>query len=455
MSATSQRPSRSSGPTARRRRRRPACRRSWDRLRLVGRAEAPDLVASWLDGFDPATRWAFLKLAFGALRVGVSFAPGQDRAGAFSAASDVNEIERLWHGVEAPYGALFAWLEGRSGRPDISGRVVFSPLMLAHPIEESELAALDPSAFRAEWKWDGIRVQLAARGGRCRLFSRSGDDIGAAFPEIVEGAPFDAVIDGELMVAAAGGGGFAAAPFSRLQRRLNRKTVGARMLASHPAFVRAYDLLAVDGRDLRERTFVERRRRLESWLERTRPARIDLSPELGFATWDDAARLRARAGTAVEGLMLKRVDSAYLVGRPKGAWFKWKRDPRYLDCVVMYAQRGHGKRSSYYSDYTFGLWRPADAGDELVPVGKAYFGFTDRELARLDGWVRRHTAQRFGPVRQVEPTLVVEVAFDSVNRSTRHKSGVAMRFPRFHRIRWDKPAAEADRLAALEALVES
>ena len=429
-----------------------------DRLRLVGRAEAPDLVAGWLDGFDPATRWAFLKLAFGALRVGVSSRLAKTALARFGGV-DVNEIERLWHGVEAPYGALFAWLEGRSGRPDISGRVVFSPLMLAHPIEEGELAALDPAAFRAEWKWDGIRVQLAAHGGRCRLFSRSGDDIGAAFPEIVEGAPFDAVIDGELMVAAAGagGGGFAAAPFARLQRRLNRKTVGARMLASHPAFVRAYDLLAVDGEDLRERTFVERRRRLETWLERTRPERIDLSPELGFATWDDAARLRARAETAVEGLMLKRADSAYLVGRPKGAWFKWKRDPRYLDCVVMYAQRGHGKRSSYYSDYTFGLWRGTDAGagEELVPVGKAYFGFTDRELARLDGWVRRHTAQRFGPVREVEPTLVVEVAFDSVNRSTRHKSGVAMRFPRFHRIRWDKPAAEADRLAALEALVES
>ncbi len=428
-----------------------------DTLRLIGKPEAPGIIAGWLDGFDPATRWAFLKLVAGAMRVGVSSRLTKTALAEFGGV-DVNEIEQLWHGVEPPYGNLFAWLEGRADRPDISDRLVFSPLMLAHPINEGELAALDPAAFRAEWKWDGIRAQLAARAGRCRLFSRTGDDISTAFPDIVEGALFDAVIDGELLVADDAGGksGFTAASFNNLQQRLNRNTVSAKMLASHPAFIRAYDLLSVDGEDVRDHAFVERRRRLESWFDRTRPSRMDLSPQLDFVTWADAAALRAQATGAVEGLMLKRADGAYLAGRPKGPWFKWKRDPHTVDCVVMYAQRGHGKRSSYYSDYTLGLWRAADASaqDELVPVGKAYFGFTDEELDRLDGWVRNHTTNRFGPVRQVEPTLVVEVAFDSVNRSTRHKSGVAMRFPRFHRIRWDKPAAEADRLATLEALIE-
>jgi DNA ligase-1 len=190
-------------------------------------------------------------------------------------------------------------------------------------------------------------------------------------------------------------------------------------------------------------------------LAREQPARMDLSPLVPFTDPAELEGLRLAArGAAYEGLMLKRWDSPYLAGRPKGYWWKWKRDAHVLDCVMMYAQRGHGRRSSYYSDYTFGCWRDGADGPELVPVGKAYSGFTDSELARLDRWVRDHTRQRFGPVREVEPKLVLEIAFDSAHRSTRHKSGVAMRFPRVGRIRWDKPAAEADRLEALERLIE-
>jgi len=332
--------------------------------------------------------------------------------------------------------------------------------MLAQPIAEADLVKHDPAAFFAEWKWDGIRVQLAAQNGEARLFSRTGDDISNAFPDIVKGASgalFDAVIDGELLVNRTGAGdnGFEPAPFNDLRQRLNRKSVSAKMLASHPAFIRAYDLLAVDGTDIRDQPLAARRTQLEAWFERVRPSQVDLSPQLDFPTWPAAADLRASATGAVEGLMLKRADSVYVAGRPKGPRFKWKRDSYTVDCVVMYAQRGHDKRSSFYLDYTFGLWRPTAGASELVPVGKAYFGFTDEELAQLDSWVRDHTTDRFGQVRQVESTLVVEVAFDSVNRSTRHKSGVAMRFPRFHRIRWDKPAAEADQLATLKALIES
>jgi DNA ligase-1 len=223
------------------------------------------------------------------------------------------------------------------------------------------------------------------------------------------------------------------------------------MQQQYPVGVRLYDILFDGAEDLRPLAFDARRARLEAWFARTRPARMDLSPLIPFTSIDQLAALRdgARAAT-IEGLMLKRGDSPYLPGRPKGLWWKWKRDPLNVDTVLMYAQRGHGKRSSFYSDYTFGLWR----GDELVPVGKAYFGFTDAELAFLDRWIRNHTVARFGPVREVEKALVLEVAFDAVQLSTRHKSGVAMRFPRIARIRTDKPAAEADRLEALLRLVE-
>jgi DNA ligase-1 len=319
--------------------------------------------------------------------------------------------------------------------------------MLAHPLEPADLAALQPSDWRAEWKWDGIRVQLVATASGRRLYSRGADDISAAFPEIVGAMDFQAVLDGELLVIRDG----EVAPFADLQQRLNRKTVGAKMLSAFPVGVRLYDLLFDGTEDLRGLPFDRRRERLQAWFARTAPQRMDLSPLIRFASLEELMELRNGARAAsIEGLMLKRGDSAYLPGRVKGQWWKWKRDPLTVDAVLMYAQRGHGKRSSFYSDYTFGLWR----GDELVPVGKAYFGFTDQELAFLDRWIRNNTTARFGPVREVEKSMVLEVAFDAAQLSNRHKSGVAMRFPRLARIRTDKPAAEADRLETLMALVE-
>ena len=418
-------------------------------LRTSERGQAASLITGSLNVFDAPTRWAFLKLITGGLRVGVSARLAKTALATLGPHS-VEEIEEVWHGVRPPYSTLLAWAEGSDHRPKTEDRLVFRSLMLASPLVEPSLATLDPAAFVAEWKWDGVRVQLVARDGEARLFSRTGDDISRSFPEIIEAVRFDAIIDGELLIATEedGTGGFIAASFNELQKRLNRKTVSAAMRAARPAFVRAY------GSDLRGLTFAARRSALETWHQGTRPGRIDVSPILSFATWEEARTLRAAAPATTEGLMLKRIDSAYLAGRPKGPWFKWKRDPNLIDCVLMYAQRGHGKRSSYYSDYAFGLWRGhAAAGSELVPVGKAYFGFTDEELSRLDSWVRHNTTERFGPVRQVVPALVLEIAFDSVHRSNRHKSGVAMRFPRVHRIRWDKPAAQADELAALVALI--
>ena len=424
-----------------------------EHLSRAGRVEAPRLLAGWLDALDATGRWALLKLITGGLRVGVS-ARLAKTALAQLGAGTLEEIEEVWHGLAPPYAALFAWLEGHAPPPQIDLRRAFRPLMLSNPLDEAELGKLDPADFRAEWKWDGIRVQLVAGGGTARLFSRSGDDITGAFPDLMEGIAFDAVLDGELLVARDG----VIAPFNDLQQRLNRKRVAAKMLQDFPAHLRAYDILFDADEDLRPLPFDERRLRLEAWHAKEGPSRIDLSPLLDFAGWDELQALRNDAReNAIEGLMLKRGDSPYVAGRPKGPWFKWKRNALILDTVLMYAQRGHGKRSSLYSDYTFGAWRPKKGegeGDELVPVGKAYFGFTDEELMQLDRWVRANTTERFGPVRAVRPGLVLEVAFDAVQRSTRHKSGVALRFPRIHRIRWDKPPEEADRLESLEKLIE-
>jgi DNA ligase-1 len=227
------------------------------------------------------------------------------------------------------------------------------------------------------------------------------------------------------------------------------------MMAELPAQVRLYDALRIGQDDLRSLPFRQRRARLEAWHAKESPPRTDISPLIEVADKDELVRIWSTTrGIGVEGIMLKRSQSTYLAGRPKGHWYKWKRASLTLDCVLMYAQRGSGKRSSYYSDYTFGVWTERDGAPELVPVGKAYSGYTDQELLELDRWIRNHTRERFGPVRQVEPKLVLEVAFDAVQRSGRHKSGVAMRFPRIHRIRWDKPAAEADRLETVIRLLE-
>jgi DNA ligase-1 len=414
-------------------------------LRAASRAEVGAHLAPWLDALDATGRWALLKLVTGSLRIGVSARLAKIALAEWSGAG-IAQIEEVWHAVAPPYPTLFDWLEGRAALPVVGDLPNFCPLMLAQPLEYGDLAGLDPRDFYAEWKWDGIRVQLVARGGDKRLYSRSGDDIGGAFPDVLKALPDNVTLDGELLVIRDG----EVAPFNDVQQRLNRKSPNAAMLRDYPAAARLYDLLRHGGEDLRDLPFVDRRQRLEAWYGDATRDRLDLSPLIQFASWDELAVLRdgARA-QGIEGIMLKRADSLYVAGRPKGPWFKWKRGALTLDAVLMYAQRGHGKRSSFYSDYTFGAWD----GDRLVPVGKAYSGFTDEELRRLDKWVRDNTTNRYGPVREVAPGLVLEIAFDSVHRSARHKSGVAMRFPRVHRIRWDKPFREADTLEALEKLM--
>ncbi|MDI4665022.1 cisplatin damage response ATP-dependent DNA ligase [Xanthobacter autotrophicus] len=434
-------------------------------LSTLSRSTLPRRLAGWLDGLDETGRWALLKLITGAMRVGASARLAKTAVASLGSVTP-DEVELVWPGLAPPYEALFAWVEGHGPRPETSNPAPFRPVMLAHAIEEANFADLNPGDFSAEWKWDGIRVQAVAGTGpdgvrAVRLYSRTGEDISEAFPDLADSIAFDGAMDGELLIVRAG----RVEPFNVLQQRLNRKSVTVKMLAEFPAHIRAYDLLMDGGEDLRERPFAERRARLEALVARLASPRIDLSPLVPFTGWDDLTRARADPASAgagpdaeaVEGVMIKRADSPYLPGRPKGPWWKWKRDPHTVDAVLMYAQRGHGKRSSFYSDYTFGVWTEGEEGDVLVPVGKAYFGFTDEELKRIDAFVRRATINRFGPVREVvhekDEGLVLEVAFEGLARSTRHRSGIAMRFPRIARLRWDKPPGEADRLETLEALL--
>jgi DNA ligase-1 len=422
-----------------------------ERLRLVSRLEAPRALASMLDHLDASGRFALLKLATGALRVGIS-ARLAKQAFADAFGLDVEEVEEVWHGLAPPFAELFDWAEGRAPQPTVRNVPVFRPFMLAHPLEETKVSLDD---YAAEWKWDGIRVQLVHAGGQTRIYSRTGDDISHSFPDVAEAFRTAGVLDGELLVRGSDQGiadvhGGAAASFNALQQRLGRKNVSQKMLGSYPAFVRLYDILFEGETDLRELSWAERRARLQGFASDLDPERFDISQLIEAESFDELEDLRLNARDAsIEGIMLKRRDSAYVAGRRTGLWYKWKRDPLTADCVLMYAQRGSGKRSSYYSDYTFGCW---SEDGELLPVGKAYFGFTDEELKWLDRWIRGHSVQRFGPVREVEKSLVLEVAFDSIHKSTRHKSGLAMRFPRVSRIRTDKPAAEADRLETLQAM---
>ncbi|MEM8793134.1 MAG: cisplatin damage response ATP-dependent DNA ligase [Pseudomonadota bacterium] len=412
-----------------------------------GPTGAMPILARFCDRMTSSQRLALIKLATGGLRVGVSARLARTALAVWSG-RDLDRIEELWFGLKPPYTELFGWLEG-GAEPDVDLALAFRPMMLANPVED-RLESLDPAEYAAEWKWDGIRIQAVSFGAERRLYTRTGDEIGTSFPDVIASMDWQGAVDGELLVVRDG----AVAPFADLQKRLGRKRVGPKTMADSPAHLRLYDLLHDGEADTRALPLTDRRAALRDWHEEHRPTRTDLSEDVPFESWETLAKLRDGAREAgQEGLMLKRLDAPYTGGRPMGPWFKWKRDPLTADCVIVYAQRGHGKRSSFYSDFTFAAWRSGPAGDELVPVGKAYSGFTDKELAELDKFVRNNTVERYGPVRAVKPKLVIEVAFDAIQRSTRHKSGIAMRFPRIKRIRWDKPAAEADRLTTLDALI--
>ena len=418
-----------------------------DRLMHLPKAQAGVELATMLDGLDADERFALIKMATGALRVGVSARLAkQALADAFGL--DVEAVEEVWHGIDPPYAPLFAWAEGTGAQPTPADLPVFRPFMLAHPLDDLRV---DLGEYAAEWKWDGIRVQLVHVAGETRLYSRTGDDVTRAFPDVAEAFRVAGALDGELLVRGEFQGGEAGS-FNALQQRLNRKVVTPKMLAEAPAFVRLYDILFDGAEDLRALPWTERRARLEAFAPQLPPERFDLSAVIAAADFTELEGIRAGArDAAIEGMMLKRRDSPYVGGRRAGLWYKWKRDPLTADCVMMYAQRGSGRRSSYYSDYTFGCWTE---DGELLPVGKAYQGITDEELRELDRFV---PAPHGEPLRPGSRGREVAGAGDRVRfdppRPLATNPGLAMRFPRIARIRGDKPAAEADTVAGLKRLV--
>jgi DNA ligase-1 len=324
------------------------------------------------------------------------------------------------------------------------------PFFLASPLEADPATLGDRVEWQAEWKWDGIRSQLVRRRGECFIWSRGEDLVTDRFPEIVAAAqrlPDGVVLDGELVAWRDG----VIRPFSELQQRIGRKKLSAAILKSVPVRFLAYDLLEQDYEDLRLLPLRERRARLEA-LVAAAPEVIDISSTVAAESWEELAQLRTQSRErSVEGLMLKALEAPYGTGRQRGSWWKWKIEPYSFDAVMLYAQPGHGRRSNLYTDYTFGVW----SDNELVPVTKAYSGLSNAEITELDRWIRSHTLEKFGPVRSVEPTQVFELAYEGIAASTRHKSGIALRFPRIARRRPDKPAAQANTLADLQAVLLS
>ena len=423
----------------------------WITERLLPLAGKPEdeqrasVVQSWRE-LGGTERFLWNKLITGGLRVGVS---QQLVVRALSRATGVDEgvIAHRLSGTWLPRAESFAALMAEeTSDADVSRPY---PFFLAYPLEDELEALGDAADWQAEWKWDGIRAQVIRRNGQTFVWSRGEELVTDRFPEIAHAADFlpdGTVLDGEIMPWKDG----KPLAFAQLQRRIGRKSLGGSILAEVPVVLIAYDLLEIDGRDVRAEPLARRRELLQALVAAARSTVFVPSPVVPLADWGDARNAHAEArDRCAEGLMLKRRDSVYGVGRRKGGWWKWKVQPFVIDAVMIYAQAGHGRRASLHTDYTFAVW---DDG-VLVPFAKAYSGLTDEEIRDLDRWIRANTVEKYGPVRHVKPVHVFELGFEGIQPSPRHKSGVAVRFPRILRWRTDKAAEEADTLAALRALM--
>ncbi|MBF6630583.1 MAG: ATP-dependent DNA ligase [Comamonas sp.] len=406
------------------------------------------IQAAWMQ-LDAWPRFVFNKLLTGSLRVGVSKRMLQTSLAPLAGVTVADMAHRLigeWLPAPASYEALM--------HPDTSAQALNKPypFYLSSPLQEAPEVLGAPADWLVEWKWDGIRVQLIRRAGQTPyLWSRGEERLDGRFPELEAQAlqlPLGVVLDGELL--AWDMERTVPRPFVALQKRIQKRMPSAKLRQEVPVHILVYDLLELQDQDWRSRPLRERRQALAQLLHDAGCANLQISPEVPLPDWQQLNTLRDQAPAMnAEGLMLKQRTSPYLEGRKRGAWWKWKVEPFTIDAVLVYAQSGSGRRSTLHTDYTFAVWNDAGA---LVPVAKAYSGLTDAELAKMDKWIRSHTIERFGPVRSVQPEMVFEIAFEAVNRSGRHKSGVAVRFPRILRWRDDKKAADADHLQALLAL---
>jgi DNA ligase 1 len=415
-------------------------------LRAAEESQQREAIINWWRTLPYRECFLLNKLLTGELRVGVSELL-VTRALAEVLEVPRADVARRIMGEWRPSAEF--WDQLKSGEPAESDISAPYPFFLASPIEGDPATLGAREDWLAEWKWDGIRSQLIRRKGECFIWSRGEDVITERFPEIVSAAaklPEGVVLDGELVAWRDG----AIRPFSDLQQRIGRKKLSPAILTSVPVRFLAYDLLEEDYVDIRALPLSERRQRLEALIANAPVEAFEVSAAVSAADWTELAKLREESRTrGVEGLMLKALDSPYGTGRQRGTWWKWKIEPYSFDGVMLYAQPGHGRRSNLYTDYTFGV----RDGDTLVPVAKAYSGLSNEEIAELDRWIRSHTVEKFGPVRQVEPTQVFELAYEGIAASNRHKSGIALRFPRIMRRRLDKPAAEADTLQDLQAVL--
>ena len=403
------------------------------------------IVDAW-DGLDDAERLVFNKLLTGSMRIGVSQGLLQQALAEVSGLEVAVIAQRMLGNWDPTADFATRLLSTEAQLGDASTPY---PFQLASPLEVPAPSLGNVTEWHLEWKWDGIRLQLIHREQEVALWSRGEERLDGRFPEIEAMAAMlpVCVLDGELL--AWDEGDVQPRPFAALQTRIQRKKPGPKVLATTPVVMVAYDLLELDGNDLRQEPLYIRRAKLQMLVAGLDNPALRLSPQVEASSWESAAELREQSRErGVEGLMVKRASSPYLGGRKRGDWWKWKVDPMTIDAVLVYAQAGHGRRSNLYTDYTFALWD----GDALVPVAKAYSGLTDVEILKLDKWIRAHTKERFGPVRSVTPELVFELGFEGVNISKRHKSGIATRFPRILRWRTDKSAADADALATLASL---
>ena len=423
-------------------------------LRALAEADEPtrkDFVLRAWQTLGGSERFLFNKLITGGFRMGVSQKLMTRALAQATGKPEAELAHRLmgnWHPDDTSWQAL---IEAEDASADASRPY---PFYLAYALEEAPESLGDPADWRAEWKWDGIRGQLILRDGDYYVWSRGEELMTDRFPELaraIDHLPPGTVLDGELLVWPEGAE--SPASFNTLQPRIGRKNVPKKLLKDAPVVLHAYDLLEHAGRDIRTQPFAERRAALETLCRDLPPeAPIRLSPQHGFEDWQTLATLREKAREAnAEGLMLKRADSPYLAGRKKGDWWKWKLDPLTIDAVMIYAQSGSGRRANLFTDFTFAVWN----GNDLVPFTKAYSGLTDAEFREITAWVRRHTEERFGPVRRVTPTHVFEIAFEGIQASSRHKSGVALRFPRMKRWRKDKPLQEANTLEDLKEMLRT
>ena len=417
---------------------------------LVKQKNKNDLIVFLTNHFNtslPNEIYTIIKILLGGLRVGVSDELLKESLSTIGSRSK-EEIEENWYGFSFPYYGFFQWLEGKKLPDEFNSKDLFYSFMLSNPFNEKLMKKIDLKNYSCEYKWDGIRAQITVSNSG-KIYSRNGEDITNSFPELKIKSDKVSVLDGELVVKKEN----VIYSFNELQKRIGRKKVSKKILNDLPVHFICYDILFFNNLDVRKFPFDKRRNFLKKYIKKLNHSNILISSLIDFVSWNDLKSIKENSlSNHIEGIMLKNKNSIYKSGRPTLCWYKWKRDPFLEDLIIMYAQRGHGKRSSFYSDFTFGCWTDNKA-KTLVPIGKAYSGFTNDELKKLDKWVRDNTIERFGPVRSVKPGLVVEIAFDNLNFSNRHKSGVALRFPRIHRIRWDKPIEEVCVLDDIKKLI--